>query len=158
MKTPQINHIAEKMLLPGSSEIADQLTMAQVRLARALGHLWNNYAEILDVRGGLLAAAGERDLPVSIERFRPGDTLRVGEFVVRTDPRLALFDGLDLDHLQAQLGTLGQTVLKAPELARDELLRILSRLNSDLLQILADHGEEQDTDEFPVHPAARPEP
>lgn len=155
MSLPPIAELVERLLLSASPGIDEELSQAQVRLAAVLARLWTGYAEVLEVRRGLLRAAHSHSTPVPVERFHPGETIESGGAIVRTDPRLALADRLGIEGLQDQLGALGEAVLKAPELAKLDLLAILPILPSHLVVQLAQIAEEQDTDEFPARPVKR---
>jgi hypothetical protein len=150
MKRPSIAELAERSLLAASPGLDEELSQAQVRLAAVLGRLWSGYAEILEVRRTLLSAASSNSAPVPVERFAPGASILWEGALLRTDPRLALVDRLRVEALQDQLGALGETVLKAPELAKLDLLASLPNLPSHLIRQLARIVEEQDTEEFPA--------
>lgn len=156
MKPPStISELAERLAGQPSPAVVDELARVQVRLARVLARLWDGYAEMVELRGELLARAGKKATPVGPDTFRPGDTLKLGDLLVRTDPRLALLDRLNVDLWQQEIGRLGEAVLQAPNLARLDLAGLLSRSEGDLFDELLASLEERDTDEFPIVPNRR---
>jgi hypothetical protein len=139
------------LVLPAAEREAFQ--RVQVRLARLLARLSEIYAELVETHGSL-AAAAQDERPVQPAEFRPGATLRLGESFVRTDPRPVLAERMNIGAWADLIGELAAAVLHAPDLARHEVLTVLTDLDHGLLRELIDHlaPEEADTDEFPVQP------
>lgn len=148
----QRQRLAQRLVLSLSPKQREELVLLQTRLAKVMARLWDGYAELLDVRRALVAAAGPDRPPVPVERFQPGDTLRVGDSFAQTDPRLVLVEHLKQEMLADFLGELAPAVLEAPELARIELLALLQELDEELLDRIrgAVETDDSDTDEFPI--------
>jgi hypothetical protein len=122
-------------------------------LARVLSRLWELFAELLESHAALVSGRDTAADPVELADFRPGDTLRLGSSLVRTDPRLVLADRLKIGAWADLIGELAGAVLHAPELARQELLNVFADLDESVLREIAGRfGHEEDTDEFPAQP------
>jgi hypothetical protein len=145
--------LAERLALSLTPRDRAAFTILQVRLARALARLWEVFAELLESHQALTSRSGS-SAPVEPADFRPGDTLHIRSSFVQTDARLVLAERMNIDSWIDLIGDLAEAVLRAPELARSELLTVLGDLDESVLAELSARfgGEEAATDEFPVQP------
>lgn len=173
MKHHTLTRLVNRLALSLPARERESYERLQVRLARVLSRLWEVFAELLDSHAALTSGANS-PRPVDLEKFRPGDTLRLGPSLIRTDSRLVLADRLRLTGWQDLMGELADAVLHAPELARQEIATALADVDASLLRELEDRlgpiegdtdgfpgqhelcdrirAEEADTDEFPAQP------
>lgn len=152
MAAPDLHDLARRLALVLPAAERETFERVQVRLAKLLARLWEMYAELLETHGSL-AAGVERF--VDPAEFRPGDTLRVGESYLRTDPRLILAERMNIPAWADLIGELATAVLQSPGLARREVLTVLTELDHRLLRELGEllTRDDSDTDEFPVQPS-----
>lgn len=145
--------LAERLALSLPPREREAFRLVQVRLARALARLWEVFAELLESHQALTSRSGS-PVPVEPADFRPGNTLHIQSSFVQTDPRLVLAERLNIDSWPDLIGELAEAVLRAPELARMELLTVLGDLDEGVLAELSAQlgGEEAATEEFPVQP------
>lgn len=146
--------LARKIALVLSPEERAALATLQGRLARVLGRKWEVFAELLELRTALTSGRHSEEA-VELDDFRPGDTLRLGSALVRTDSRLVLAERLHIGAWADLLADLAVAVVQAPDLARQGVLATLADLDHSSLRRLAGHlgSAEADTDEFPVQPS-----
>lgn len=152
MAAPDVRDLAQRLAIALPTTEREAFERVRVRLSKLLARLWEMYAELLETHGSL-AEGGER--LVDPPEFRPGDTLRVGESYVRTDPRLILAERMNIPAWADLIGELAAAVLQSPDLARREVLTVLTELDHRLLRELCDllMRDDSETDEFPVQPS-----